>query len=453
MGTSCHFDVLRRVFALIVQCEVWRPLRLCLTRGSEYLCQLIVHITEPQRGDLMSNAQQKEHIMSEPTFSPASALVGDPSQFGRVAEDGVVYVRLPEGERAVGSYPGKTPEEALAYFVRKFEAVASEVALLAARIKSGALVPSDALEAVTKLRHQVASLNGIGDLATLAASVEQIPDLIEGHRAAYEARKEAEKVVKDAKRAEALIIKEKIVSEAESLALSESWKTTGERLKVLLEEWKAAPRLDKAADATLWKRFSASRNKFDKRRRTHFSQLEAASSTVASKKEEIVAEAKKLATSKEWLPTAKSVDLEKRQGTMAENLKKREELILEIEALLPVTDLNSARKKFHDLSEKWFKIGMTERSKRAAFDARFLKVESEIESIQEEQSRRTDPTAIARANNVVQGLLDAIEEYEEKAAKAEAAGNSAKALVAREAAEARKIWLAEAQKGLADFNN
>ena len=439
----------------------------------------------------MSNAQQKEHIMSEPTFSPASALVGDPSQFGRVAEDGVVYVRLPEGERAVGSYPGKTPEEALAYFVRKFEAVASEVALLAARIKSGALVPSDALEAVTKLRHQVASLNGVGDLATLAASVEQIPDLIEGHRAAYEARKEAEKVVKDAKRAEALIIKEKIVSEAESLALSESWKTTGERLKVLLEEWKAAPRLDKAADATLWKRFSASRNKFDKRRRTHFSQLEAASSAVASKKEEIVAEAKKLATSKEWLPTAKrfkelmdawkasgrgkqsvdaklwdqfkaaqdqffaakSVDLEKRQGTMAENLKRREELILEIEALLPVTDLNSARKKFHDLSEKWFKIGMTERSKRAAFDARFLKVESEIESIQEEQSRRTDPTAIARANNVVQGLLDAIEEYEEKAAKAEAAGNSAKALVAREAAEARKIWLAEAQKGLADFNN
>ena len=58
--------------------------------------------------------------MTDGTFSPASALVGDPSAFGRVAEDGVVYVKLPEGERAVGSYPGKTPEEALAYFVRKF---------------------------------------------------------------------------------------------------------------------------------------------------------------------------------------------------------------------------------------------------------------------------------------------------------------------------------------------
>ena len=85
-------------------------------------------------------------------ISAASALIGDPSQFGRVADDGVVYVRTPEGERAVGSYPGKTAEEALTYFVRKFEALASEVALLAARIKNGALVPSDAHEAVNKLR-------------------------------------------------------------------------------------------------------------------------------------------------------------------------------------------------------------------------------------------------------------------------------------------------------------
>ena len=73
-------------------------------------------------------------------LSAASALIGDPSKFGRVAPDGTVYVLTPSGEKAVGSYPGKTPEEALAYFVRKFEAVASEVALLAARIKSGAMI-------------------------------------------------------------------------------------------------------------------------------------------------------------------------------------------------------------------------------------------------------------------------------------------------------------------------
>jgi hypothetical protein len=66
--------------------------------------------------------------------SAASALIGDPSAFGRVAEDGTVFVRTSQGEKAVGSYPGKSAEEALAYFVRKFEVLAAEVALLAARI-------------------------------------------------------------------------------------------------------------------------------------------------------------------------------------------------------------------------------------------------------------------------------------------------------------------------------
>ena len=428
-------------------------------------------------------------MTDQTNLSAASALIGDPAKFGRVAEDGTVYVLTEGGERPVGSYPGKTAEEALNYFVRKFEAVASEVALLAARIKSGAMVPSDAQAAVSKLREQISNLNGVGDLATLAQSVEQIPALIEGHKAAYEARKEQEAAAKEAKRAEATAIKEKIVTEAESLVLSESWKSTGDRLKVLLDEWKAAPRLDKKADSDLWKRFSSARNKFDKRRRTHFAQLENQSAVVAQSKNAIVEEAKKLATSKDWLATAnrfkelmdawkaagrgkknvdtklweefkgaqdaffaaKKADLEKRQETMAANLVKREELITQFEALLPVTDAKGARKKFHDLQEKWDRIGMTERNKRAALETRLEKVQAEIESLHEEVARRSDPTAIAHANSVVQGLLDAIANYEKQALKAEAAGQSAKAKTAREAAAARKVWLEEAQKGLADF--
>lgn len=422
-------------------------------------------------------------------LSAASALIGDPAKFGRVGDDGTVFVTTPEGERAVGSYPGKSAEEALAYFVRKFESLASEVALLAARIQSGAMVPSDAHLAVTKLREQVSQLNGVGDLQTLAKSVEQIPSLIEGHKEAYEAKKAVEIAAKEAKRLEAAAVKEKLVVEAESLALSESWKSTGDRLKVLLDDWKAAPRLDKKSDADLWKRFSSARNKFDKRRRTHFAQLENQSALVMQSKSAIIEEAKKLTDSKDWLATAnrykelmdawkaagrgkknvdtrlwsefksaqdsffaaKKADLEKRQGTMVQNLAKREELIAQFEALLPVKDVKSARNKFHDLQEKWDRIGMTERGKRSALEARLAKVQNEIESLHEEVARRSDPTAIAHANIVVQGLLDAIANYEKQAAKAEAAGQSAKAQIAREAADARRIWLAEAEKGLADF--
>jgi hypothetical protein len=230
-------------------------------------------------------------------------------------------------------------------------------------------------------------------------------------------------------------------------------------LKALLDEWKAAPRLDKKSDADFWKRFSASRNKFDKRRRTHFAQLEATAGKVAEVKVAIVAEAEKLATSTEWLPTArrfkdlmdqwkaagrgkknedtklwnrfkaaqdqffaaKNADLEKREVSMVANLAKREELIVQIEALV-------------------------------AFDARIAKVEEELKSADADQARKTDPGAKARAAEVVTQLTESIESYNKAAAKAEAAGNAKKAQEARDSAVARQAWLVEAQKHLAEFN-
>jgi hypothetical protein len=425
-----------------------------------------------------------------PQASAATALIGDPSAFGRVAGDGTVYVRTSQGEKAVGSYPGKTPEEALSYFVRKFELLAAEVALLAARIKSGALVPSDAYAAVKKLREQVKELNGVGDLEALAASVEQIEPLIEGHREAYEAKKVAENAAKEARRQQIIVEKEKIVAEAESLALSESWKSTGDRLKTLLEEWKAAPRLDKKADADLWKRFSSSRNKFDKRRRTHFAALEATQSVVADAKKAIVEEAEKLATSTEWVPTAKrykvlmdqwkvagrgkknddaklwsrfkgaqdqffaakNADLEKRDFTMATNLAKREELLTLIEAVLPISDVKQARKELNEHLRAWEKIGMTHRDKRAAMDARVAVVDATVKESEAEVWRKTDPAAKKRAQEVVAQLTESIANYEKAAAKYTASGNEKKSAEAAESAAARKVWLAEAEKGLAEYN-
>ena len=421
----------------------------------------------------------------------AAALIGDPAKFGRVGEDGTVYVITPTGDRAVGSYPGKSPEEALAYFVKKFEMAASEVALLAARIRSGAMVPSDAHDAVNKLRTQITELNGVGDLANLATSLEKIPALISEHEGAYQARKAAQNAEREARKAEAEAIKEKIVAEAESLIDSVAWKVTTARLKELLDDWKKAPRLDKKIDAALWKRFSSSRNKFDKRRRVHFSNLDSEQKKVASTKEVIVKEAESLANSREWLNTAKrykelmdqwkasgrgkksadtalwnrfkaaqdtffkakNADMDKRKNSMIENLAKRESMIVEFEALLPISDFKSAKNKFYDLMGKWQKIGMTDRKKRSTFDARIKKVEDEINELERNFQRKSDPSAKAQANKVVQGLAEAIENYEKQAAKAEAAGQTAKAMVAREAAAARRGWLEQAQKGLTEFTN
>jgi Domain of Unknown Function (DUF349) len=430
-----------------------------------------------------------------PTQSPAvvsaaAALIGDPARFGRVGEDGTVYVITPEGDKPVGSYPGKSNEEALAYFVRKFEAIASEVALLSARIKSGAMVPGDATTAVIKLREQVRELNGVGDLTALAIAVEQLSPLIEDHRGAYEAKKAAEEAAKAERLAQVLVEKEKIVAEAESLADSTSWKVTGDRLKALLDEWKSAPRLDKKTDTDLWKRFSSSRNRFDKRRRTHFASLEEVTAVVSDAKKKLVAEAEALATSTDWVATArkfkslmdswkaagrgkmsddtklwarfktaqdtffaaKNADLEKREVTMAANLEKRNALIIEIEKLLPITDLSEQKKVLRELQNQWSKIGMTARDKRAALDARLEVVEAAYKEAEAAVWRKTDPAAKARAADVVRQLSDAIANYEKVAAKATAAGNTKKAQEAADSAVARKVWLAEAEKNLAEFS-
>jgi hypothetical protein len=143
----------------------------------------------------------------------------------------------------------------------------------------------------------------------------------------------------------------------------------------------------------------------------------------------------------------------KRKGSMAENLIKREALIVEFEALLPISDFKSAKKNFFDLMGKWQKIGMTDRKKRDVFEKRIKKVEEEISEIERNFQRKSDPTAKAQANKVVQGLAEAIENYEKQAAKAEAAGQSAKAMLAREAAAARREWLEQAQKGLTEYTS
>jgi hypothetical protein len=180
-----------------------------------------------------------------------------------------------------------------------------------------------------------------------------------------------------------------------------------------MDLWKATGRGKKSDDAKNWARFKAAQDQFF---------------------------------------AAKNADLEKREVSMEANLAKREELIVQIEALVPFTDVKVAKNAFRELMRSWEKIGITHRDKRAAFDARVAKVEDEIKSAEAELWRKTDPAAKARAAEVVAQLAESIENYRKIAAKSSAAGNEKKAKEALESADARTVWLEEAKKHLAEFN-
>ncbi len=72
-----------------------------------------------------------------PTPSPVPVTAPeptDPTKFGRIDDDGTVYVTQGGNERAIGSWQAGTREEGLAHYGRLFDDLATEVELLEARL-------------------------------------------------------------------------------------------------------------------------------------------------------------------------------------------------------------------------------------------------------------------------------------------------------------------------------
>ncbi|MFJ5710465.1 MULTISPECIES: DUF349 domain-containing protein [unclassified Streptomyces] len=402
--------------------------------------------------------------------------------WGRVDETGTVYVRTAEGEKVVGSWQAGTPEEALAYFERKYEGLVVEIGLLEKRVKTTDLSAKDAQTAIEHIRHQVDEHHAVGDLAALSARLDKLAESVESRREERKAQK--------AKQAdEARAAKEALVTEAEELAQSEQWRAAGERLRSLVDTWKGLPRLDRKSDDELWHRFSHARSAFSKRRKAHFAQLDAQREDARKAKERLVAEAEALQNSTDWGATAaryrelmadwkaagraqreheddlwnrfrgaQDVFFAARSGVFAErdaeqteNLKLKEELAGEAEKLLPVTDLKAARAAFRAVNERWEAIGHVPRDARPKVEGRMQAVERAIQEAEEAEWRRTNPEARARAAGLTGQLQDAVEKLRKQIDAARAAGNDAKADKLAKELEGRQALLDQALKGLQEF--
>ncbi len=101
----------------------------------------------------------------------------DQHPWGRVDEDGSVYVLEADGERLVGQYPDGTQEEAIAYFERKYTDLAGQVTLLEQRAKRGAPA-ADIAKAVTSLTASVQNANAVGDLQALRTRLEALASTV-----------------------------------------------------------------------------------------------------------------------------------------------------------------------------------------------------------------------------------------------------------------------------------
>jgi hypothetical protein len=351
------------------------------------------------------------------------------------------------------------------------------------REQGGLIAPEDAAEAVRAMRAQVTEANAVGDLTALVGRLDALGPVISTQRQARRAERE-EKI------ATAKTDKERIVGDAEKIAEGNDWRNGANRLRQLLDEWKALPRIDRASDDTLWRRFSGARTSYTRRRKSHFAEQSEKRDASRVVTQRLVKEAEALAKSTDWGATASAYrDLMREwkaagaaprevedelwgrfrgaQDTFfgardevmaaqdlefAANAEAKEKLLAEAEALLPVTDVEAAKRAIRELSERWDAIGKVPRDKIRPLEDRMRAVEQEIRGIEQEQWRRTDPEKSARADDMVAKLQDAIDKVEKDLDSARSAGDQKKVTELEDNLASRRAFLEMAQRASADYS-
>ncbi|TQO18566.1 uncharacterized protein DUF349 [Rhodoglobus vestalii] len=399
------------------------------------------------------------------------------NEWGRVDETGTVFVREAEGERAVGQYPDGTPEEALAYFTRKYHELAGQVTLLEQRVKNGAPA-ADVSKTIRTLSESIATANAVGDLPALHARVEALSGSV---------TKLTEKQSEEAKIAlgEAIATRTALVVEAETLAAADpakaQWKQVTAQMDEIFARWKAhqtdGPRLPKAEANELWKRFRAARSTIDTHRRAFFAELDTAHKQARAEKQALVDEAEALISQgADAIPTYRRLlDRWKAAGRAGKkfddalwakfkqagdvlysakseidardtveftaNWELKKALLDEAEPLLTATDRAQAKKTLMSVQKRWDDIGKVPRDKIKVAEERLRKIETAVRKLDEDHWNKSNPERQERSEGFLGQLNDVIAKLEAELAAARTTGDAKKIAAAQDALDARKAWL------------
>lgn len=414
---------------------------------------------------------------------PASVAPAAPSPFGRVTDDGSVFLLAPEGEVLVGQYAAGTPAQGLAFFQRKYDDMAVELTLITSRLSDGKTTAEQAGTVLARVREQLASRSFVGDVAALQASCDALATLIESARINQQAAKAEQ-------RAASIAAREGLAAEAEALSNSTAWKATTERYAALVEEWKALPRADRPTEQELWKRISHSRTEFDKRRRAHFSDLDSTRKVALTRKRELIAQAEALSASTDWAGTARKLrDLlgdwkNAPRGSRADedklwkrfkaaqdafyaaktaadsaaeevlkvNVPAKEALVEQAEKLMPITDVKNSKNALRDIQDRWEKVGDIPRSDRDRLEKRLKRIEDAIRNAESDSWKRSNPEARSRAESTANAFSGAIEKLQKQLDAAHAKGDSVAAAKINDQIEGTKALLAAAEKAAHEFS-
>lgn len=397
----------------------------------------------------------------------------DPHAFGRVDADGSVWLLSSAGERMIGSWQAGDAEAAFAHFGRRFDDLSTEITLLEERLTAGTGDARKIKASAAALAETLPTANVLGDIDALAARLAAVAEHADAAAAAERSRRDEHRAAQTAR-------KEALAAEAEELGNnSTQWKAAGDRLRAILDEWKTITGLDRKTDDALWKRYSAARDAFNRRRGSHFAEMDRDRAGAREAKEKLCVKAEALVDSTDWGATsaefrkllvdwkaagraARDVDdalwtrfkgaqdtfFKARNAATAErdaeftaNAAAKEALLAEAEKL-DTANPEAARAALRAIGDKWDAIGKVPREKSADLERRLRAVEKRVRDAAEPSG--PDPEAQARANQ----FRERAEQYERQAEKAEAAGRAKEAAAARANAEQWRQWADAANNAL-----
>ncbi len=401
--------------------------------------------------------------------------------FGAVTEDGSITVQDGTQVRTIGTADGAEPEEALTPFAKAYLDLVAFLDHCEKTLQAPELSQNDLNRLLENLRKQMKEPAVVGDIPALRSRASDVREQAKKRIHALEEQRAAAREEATARRTE-------FVESIEALAATDpaqlSWKNAGETMRNMVPTWKSmqaeGASIERSVEDALWKRLSAARALFDRKRKKFFSELDEQHAQAERIKEKLIAQAESMQDSTDWGPTvrayrdlmsrwreaprgsrkkddaqwarfkkaqdtffaARNADLRASDEEQRRNLEVKESLLREAESIDAGKDLEAAKDKLRSIQDRWEDAGKVPRSDMRRVEDRLRSVERSVKKAEADEWRRTDPRTRARVEGASSQLHAAIAGYEEALEKAKASGDAKRIAEAEAALAARKEWLA-----------
>lgn len=266
--------------------------------------------------------------------------------------------------------------------------------------------------------------------------------------------------------------KEELCVRAEELAESEAWQKTAEAIKALQNEWKELPVTPRQRENQLFLRFRKGCNRFFERRHAHYESGDEGRRRNLHEKERLCEEVEKIGAAPQWNDAGRIRNLQGQwkkigqaprehndavwerfragcdryfawlEAERLNNLRRKEELCLEVEQLLagitPATILKELSARLVELQQQWKEIGPVPEEQREPLWQRF---NSRCDEFFKERHRHFEEAEKARRLN-----LEKKEELLHRAEEQAAQGNNRQTAEALQAIQKEWQQLGQAPK-------